>query len=564
VGLVSALFQPPAVPEWSTLSPSQTTSATSTSQTDEKRLARERLAWQTGNLRWILNSDQREVYDIIRAWEKLDPTEQGGLYPRIWDDDIGRRWGKTTLRFVMRCEDAIRNPGHIYRISSAYQKNVDEIVNDVARRVLQTCPEDLRPKYLESKQRFTFWTGSEIRLVGLDLHPDGLRGRACDGDDIDEAGFVKGLKYAIKSVLYPQYQGRPHARLFLSSSAPKVAESEYDEIVEDCKARGAYVFRTIEDNPMLTPEEREEFLSAMGGRDHYDCRREYFNERVRDPEGSVVPEFSIARHVLASTVPAYAHCYVGADPGTRDKFGLVFAYWDAERAKLVVQRSWAERNASLADVAEVIRSTEQELWGVGADKVLSHPPVREGLPANSPEPLQYWDGERLQPNPYRRISDTDARTIFELHKAHGITFAAADKSHAQQANDAGSARRLPTDKLYAIRQAFLSDQIEIWPDSGPLQHQLNAGRWNDQRTDFERSDTHGHLDCLMALVYLWRGVSRNLNPEKPAWAGADPAYTFVPKHLTQQAHQEVADLNQAFAGGGISRFRAPARVGGFR
>jgi hypothetical protein len=129
--------------------------------------------------------------------------------------------------------------------------------------------------------------------------------------------------------------------------------------------------------------------------------------------------------------------------------------------------------------------------------------------------LQYWDGEKLCANPYRRISDTDARTIFELKREHGITFGAADKNHAKHAQDAGAARRLPEAKLYNLRNAFLNDQIELWPNSGPLESQLNAGRWNDQRTDFERTDAHGHLDCVMALVYLWNGVSRNLNPNKP-------------------------------------------------
>jgi hypothetical protein len=497
----------------------------------------------------LLHSDQRVVYDLYREWEKRNPETEPGDYPRVFVFDIGRRWGKTTELLIIKFEDCIRNPGRIYRYSCAFQKDIQGIIGDVSRYVLLTCPEDLGPRLVGNV--FHFPNGSELRLVGLDMHPNGLRGQACDGDVLSEAAFIIKLKYVIQSVLYPQYQGRPWARIVLESSAPVDAESDYDEeFVEDAKERGAYVYRTIEDNPMLTPASVSEFNRAAGGKwneqarawEGASCLRENYNIRVRDPEGSVVPEFVVSRHVRVSAVPAYAHCYVGADPGTRDKFGLVFAYWDAARNKLVVQRSWAERNAGLSDVAAVIRETEQELWGE----------------------LTHWDGERLQPNPYRRISDTDARTIYELKREHGIAFNAADKNHAKQAQDAGAARRLPEAKLYNLRNAFKNDQIEIWPDSGPLQHQLNAGRWNDQRTDFERSATHGHLDVMMALVYLWNGVSRNLNADKPEWAGADPSVTFVPKHLTQQAHQEVADLNQAFAGGGISRFRAPARVGGFR
>lgn len=469
------------------------------------------------------------MYDQYRKWEQLDPSKQPGNFPRVFVFDIGRRYGKTTLRFLIRCEDCIRTPRRIYRYASAYQKNIDEIVNDVSRFVLESCPADLAPRYQKAEQKFVFANGSEIRLVGLDLHPNGLRGQACDGDDLSEAAFIKGLKYAIKSVLYPQYQGRPHARICLESSAPVESESDYDSVfVEDAKLRGAYVYRTIDDNPLLSTEERDEFIRAMGGRDHVDCRREYFNERVRDPSGTVVPEFSAQRHVLVSAVPAYAHCYVGADPGTRDKFGLVFGYWDFARCKLVIQRSWAERNAGLSDVAAVHEDAEK-LWAG----------------------LQYWDGESLRDNPYRRISDTDARTILELKREYAISYVAADKKVAKAEKDSGSARRLPEAKLYALRNAFLNDQIEIATNSGPLEQQLNAGRWNDQRTDFERTDALGHLDALMALVYLWGGLQRLLNPNKPQYLPGDKD-VFFPPGLKPPQKVLLAKVNAAFGSG--SRF----------
>jgi hypothetical protein len=536
------------------LSTPSTPHATSrASSGDDSREDDLRLAWESGELSWLLNPNQRDVYDACREWEALDPTAQPGDFPRVYVYDIGRRYGKTTIRFLMRCEDAIQRPGAIYRIASAYQRNIDEIVNDVSRYVLETCPDDLRPEYKQAKQKFVFPNGSEIRLVGLDMHPDGLRGQACDGDDLSEAAFIKGLRYAIKSVLYPQYQGRPWARIYLESSAPREAESDYDAVfVEDAKQRGAYVYRTIDDNPMLSDDEREEFIRAAGGREHHDCQREYFNVRVRDPEGSVVPEFSVSRHVHMQEVPAYAHCYVGADPGTRDKFGLVFGYWDIARAKLVIQRSWAERNAGLSDVAACIRETERELWGT-ADVHTSRPrwpdDLREGVPDThvdgAPEPLRYWDGEKLCANPYRRVSDTDARTIFELTREHKVAFNAADKSHAKHAQDAGAARKIEQPKLYLLRQWLLNDRIEIWPDSGPLESQLNAGRWNEQRTDFERTPSLGHLDCLMALVYMLPAIAQNLNPNKPEFTPGMRDVFYDPRASKLDTHKRTK-LVEAF------------------
>lgn len=508
-------------------------SPTSASRRDELL----RKAWSLGKLRWLLNSDQKTVYDQYREWEQRDSTKEGGNFPRVFVFDMGRRVGKTTIRFLVRCEDCIRHPKRIYRYASAYQKNIDEIVNDVSRYVLATCPDDLRPQYIASKQRFVFPNGSEIRLVGLDMHPDGLRGQACDGDDLSEAAFIKGLQYAIKNVLYPQYQGRPWARICLESSAPVESDSDYDEVfVEDAKTRNAWVYRTIDDNPRLTHDEREEFIRAAGGREHVDCKREYFNLRVRDPVGSVVPEFVAEKHVRLCELPRYAHCYVGADPGTRDLFGLVFFFVDFKRAKIVVTKSWAARNAGLTDVAAVIDETEQD-W------------------AN----VVYWDGKELQPNPYRRVSDTDARTILELKREHSIAFNGADKKTAKSEKDSGSASKLPEAKLYGLRNAFQNDRIEIWPNSGPLERQLNKGRWNEQRTDFERTDELGHLDCVMALVYGLRAVQWHLNPEKPLHVpGEDPNVFFYPDAAKQFGQTKTTRvLNSAFGAG--SRFREKKR-----
>jgi hypothetical protein len=517
-------------------------------------------AWSAGELSWLLNKDQRVVHDQYRAWELLDPTTQEGDFPRCFVLDIGRRYGKTTLRLLTRVEDAIRNPGRLYRIASAYQKGVDEIVGDVSRFVFETCPEELRPRYLQSRQRYVFRNGSEIRLVGLDMHPDGLRGRASDGDDLSEAAFIKGLAYTVKSVLYPQYQGRPWARICMESSAPVESDAEYDKVfVDDARRRGAYAYRTIDDNPLLSDEEREEFIRAAGGRGSPTAQREYFNERVRDPVGSVVPEFSRSKHVSRSEVPAYARCYVSADPGVRDKFALVFGYADVARGKLVIQRSWAQRNASLADVAEVVLQTERELWGVehhGSERAL----LALGTSATAPHSsrLSFWDGERVRGNPARRVSDTDARTLVELRAAHGIEFGAADKRHARHAADAGSARRLEQPKLYVLRTWLANGKIEIWPDSGPLEEQLERGRWNSTRTDFERSDAIGHLDALMALVYMLPAVDLSTIAEPPAWAGLDPREHYIPDTLRRE-RADVAELNKAFGVGGTQRRRFDPR-----
>ncbi len=506
--------------------------------TASRSLSRDELvheAWRRGRLRWLLHSDQKTVYDQYREWEKLDPSAQPGMFKRLFVLDIGKRWGKTTKRFIVRTEDCIRNPGNSYRYASAFQKNIEEIVDEVAQRVFETCPKALRPRYRQGGKAdgdndprragtgfyFPERDGkvSVLKLVGLDKDPDGLRGRASDGDDISEAAFVRHLRYSVKNVLYHQYQGRQWARMCTESSAPREADSEYDLLfVEDAKMRGAYAYRTIDDNPMLSPAEREEFIAAAGGRDHPDCQIEYFNLRVRDPKVVVIPEFDAAKHVRASETPAYAHCYVALDPGMRDLCALVWAYWDAERGRLVVVRDWAERNAGTKTVADTIREVEAELWAE----------------------LRYYDGKDMHGNPCKRVSDTDLRLIYDLRVDHGIPFLPTAKDGKEAA-------------LYALRNAFRAGQIEIRPECRKLVAHLNAARWNEQRTDYERSEVHGHYDLVDALVYLWRNVDRNANPSPPQdlhvkgpsiWASPKAPVVKVPEQ-----YREVAAAWPGFKGG---------------
>ena len=464
-------------------------------------------AWRRGRLRSWLHADQKRVYDLYRAWEQCDPSTNAGAFPRVFVLDIGRRWGKTTLRFSTRVEDCIRNPGGSYRYVSAYQKDIEEIVDEVAHRLFDSCPREFRPTYRQSGKAdgdsdprragtgfyFPERDGkvSVLKLVGLDKNPDGLRGRASDGDDISEAAFVRHLRYSVKNVLYHQYQGRPNARMCLESSAPRVPGTDYDEIfVADAKARGAYVYRTIEDNPLLTSEEREEFIRAAGGRDHPDCQVELFNLRVRDASRVVVPEFLPDVHVAEVPVPAYADCYVALDPGMRDLCAILWAFWDFENARLVVQRDWAQRNASTSRVAEVIRATESELW--------------TGLRA-------YRNGQ-YRDNPYLRVSDTDLRLIHDLWNEHGIAVSPVNKT-------TGAKTELREAAVHSLRGAIGRGQVVIDPACKTLIAHLTSAHWNDARTDYDRSEIFGHFDCLDALVYLWRSVMRNQSAQPPTHHG---------------------------------------------
>lgn len=452
-------------------------------------------AWSDGDLRCLLRDYQAPMHAHYREWEKLVPEEQPGQFARMYLMDVARRLGKTSLRFIIRSEDAIRNPGHVYRSVTAFQKDIEEIVDDVARVLLDSCPLELRPVFkLSSKAQSAgfYWpNGSIIKLAGLDKNPNALRGRASDGDDASEAVYIRNLESSIKNVLYAQYQGRPWARMCLESSAPEGPETSYDtSFVADAKLRGAYIFRTIDDNTSLSDAEREEFIRAAGGRENHECKREYFNIRTRDPERVLVPEFDELKHVRRVPVPNWFTGYTVMDPGMTDLLGLVMGYWHEELRKLIVMRSWAEYNAGTHEVADAIREIEHSLWS-----------DRNG----------WYDDKtkRVQPQPLKRISDTDKRIVYDMARDHKIAFSLAAKTDIVI-----DGRNHST--LQVLRTWVKNDQVLFDPDCGPVLDHIRHGKWNDRRTDWYRHPLYGHFDCLAALKYLPRHIEQNRLATPPA------------------------------------------------
>jgi hypothetical protein len=498
-------------------------------------------AWRTGHLRWKLDPHQQLVYDKIKMWE-ADPPDSaaiGALFDSVYVVDIGRRWGKTAMCLIILYEWAIRTSGLVLTYATAEKQQIKSIVIPLHRKLSNDAPEDVRPEYKGSsegmEQGLYFPNSSMIKLVGVDKDPDRLRGQGSDGGVFSEAGHMKDLEESVSGIFLPQFQRRPWARLILESTAPTQPDHDFDRVfVPDAELRGAYVFGTIEDNLAITPEDRAKYIREAGGRNSPRCLREYYGIRVRDPERVLVPEFNEDKHVVPNPgSPDYAHCYVGVDPGTRDKIGVVWAFWDFERAKLVVQRSYAERNVTTTPVADLLKRTERELW-------YNYGPQNDNGSVNL-KSTRYWNGRQLVPNPYLRVSDTDLRLIGDLVHEHGIAIAPTPKDDAEA-------------QLYALRNAFLANKIEVVADSGPLAVQLKRGMWNDTRTDWDRSDELGHLDCVAALIYLWRNVVRTLNPFPPAMPkGNADTYLILPWH--QKSEKDTVRALSTVFGQGKQRTR---------
>lgn len=532
---------------------------------------RRHMLWRAGNLSYMVLPHQRDVYDAFWAWQATKHLMEnrrawkaaGWKFYRLWCWEIARRWGKTVLAILIVIEFCIRRPGSVGLLCTAFQNSIGSIVLKILRTVFEPeappgyCPEYRTSKDGEHHVLYIPAVNSTITLVGLDRHSDKTRGNFQDFCLVTEAGFIAPgkLKDVYTSVIVSQFRGRPHAwALFESSTSPVPDHELQTDFKEDCQGRGTHVLRTIDESD-LNEEEIAMELAELGGAETATAQREAFCRLIADEQRAVCPSFSELLHTVAANdveLPLYAFAFTSLDPGVRDKCGLVWFYLDFIRGEIIVQSSYAESNKNTAVIAEVIRSTEQELWqavplptkppqplriqdllkptteirgpGAGlahATEIHGSKVLPSGVVWNAPDgALTWWDDEKrsLRANPSRRVSDVAAQVQLDLRELHGLAFETAVKG-------AGSKKAHINYLDVLLKQCRL--RIIRNEANKPLIAQLRSGRWNEKRTDFETSKTLGHLDALMALAYGVRVVPWAKNPWRPSHVDPNAPDLFV-------------------------------------
>jgi hypothetical protein len=529
------------------------------------------MLWKAGNLSYMVLPHQRDVYDAFWTWQrdKHDMNKRrawkaaGWKYYRLWCWEIARRWGKTVLAMLIIIEFCIRRPGSVGLLCTAYQNSIGSIILKILRTVFEPeAPDGYCPVYRASKdgEHHVLWipaVNSTITLVGLDLHSDKTRGNFQDFCYVTEAGFVAQGKLddTFRGVITPQFRGRPWAwALFESSTSPVPDHEVQTKYKEDCIGRGTHVLRTIDESD-LTEEEIEMELAELGGRETAIAQREAYCRTIADEQRAVIPSFNPLLHLVEPDeieVPQYAYAVTALDPGTRDLCGLVFFYLDFIEGEIIVQSSYAESNKNTDIIADVIRTTEQSLWqavpvapkpvrelriqdllkpttevrapGAGlqhANEIHGARVLPGGVVWTAPEgSLTWWDDEKrsLRANPARRVSDVAAQMQLDLRQLHGLSFETAKKSKGTKKSD-----------INHLDVLFKQCRIRIIKNAAnkPLIEQLRSGRWNEKRTDFEKTKTLGHLDTMKALAYGVRVVPWERNPFRPSHVDPNEPDLFV-------------------------------------
>lgn len=387
--------------------------------------------------------------------------------------DCARQFGKTTWSAIKAIETAIQKPGSRSRCATAFLTDLEQFIVPAFEFVLQDVPSNLAPKYRSQKSEYLFPNGSRIRLVGLDRKPNGLRGNRLDLVILDECGYISRLDYLYRSVLIPATTHVPDAKIIMSSTQPESPDHDFTLFCDKAAYEGSYVKLDVYENPLLDEAQIDQLAKECGGKTSTAFRREYLCERVVEEARALVPEFNEKFHVKQSLHVSVAHKFwhrvASLDSGVRDQTAALFGYYDFARATLCIEGEFAIKGPEVTTrrIAELTKEQESMLG---------------------------YDGV------YRRSADNDNLILLQdLGTEFGLHFNPTSKDE------------LPA-MLNKVRLWFAANRIEIHARCKRLIACLKAGIWNQNRTEFARSEVHGHYDLISALVYMVRNVPESDNP----------------------------------------------------
>lgn len=443
---------------------------------NEIKKARE-ILWRQGILDWKLSEPQK----IIKSGILGDNNKTSVVL-------CSRRLGKTYLLCTMAIEVCLKKPYAVAKMAFPKQNMAKKMLMPVMRKILEDCPEDIKPTYMTAERCFRFKNGSELQISGVDSGGwENLRGGDSDINCVDEAGFCDDLTYGIRSVLGPTTKITKGRTIMVSTPSRSEAHEFVQDWVYPYQAESRIKVFTIYDNPNFNAdaikEAEEEY--PKGVEDEM-FQREYLCRIIRGTEKSIIPSFTdaVERAIVRDDfeVPVFCDRYVSLDPGGKDLTGILFGYYDYKAATLVIVDEIAvDGNTNTEILAQMIKEKEKLHWTNSIDKSVVAP--------------------------FMRVSDvSNAILLTDLQKLHGITFSKTKKDKKQAA-------------LNSLDVDILRKNIIIHPRCMNLLYHLKFAEWNNAQTEFKRLKASpsgklpaSHCDLLDCLLYMHRSVVKSHNP----------------------------------------------------
>lgn len=438
--------------------------------------------WRRGNLSYLLDSNQLKLEAALL-----------GCGRKRFAAKMARRVGKSFWLCKLASETCLRHPGGRVNYGAATSDMVANIIHPIMTSMVADAPTPIRPILVNGRWRFH--NGSYIVPAGCeDLHKaNHLRGTESLLNIVDEAGFIPILRPVLTEILNPQLLSTDGLSV-IASSPPESSGHDFAQMYRSLEAMGATYTSTVYDCPRYGREQLNRFMAedaALLGLtpEAYaltpSFKREWLAQFVTDPTRAVVPEWDDEMAVKCVRVeprPKFFHAYESLDIGWKDKHGVLFAYWDFFRARLVIEDELLLSKTNTQKLADSIKAKEFELWGSKA--------------------------------PHLRVADNDLLVIGDLQELHSLSFYPTAKDDKEL-------------QVNRLRMLVGAGQLEINPRCVQLIRQLSVTIWNSARSSYERN-SEGHGDLIDALVYLVRNVRRDLNPV-PAGYGLDENRQWISK-----------------------------------
>ena len=434
--------------------------------------------WRRNLLNYKFHSVQKDMYEIYKS------SAPNSIL--VWL--LARQTGKTFCLLTIGTMECLSKPNSIVKYLTDTKLHAKTLAEPQMRKIIEDCPEDLKPEYIPSQYLYVFKNGSQLQMAGSDGNSaERLRGQTSDLVLVDEGGFVNHLDDTMKNILLPTliHSG---GRCIIASSPPKEFDHDFVGYIERAEMRNLLTKKTIYDNPMLTPEKIQNIIDQyQGGVNSIGFRREFMCELIKDEEMSVLPEVDddlLAKIVKSMELPPFYSRYVSMDIGFKDLTVVLYGYYDFRSDKIVIQDEIVKngKNIHLPDFTKELQDKEMELWV----NPLTHELVK----------------------PDCRVSDINPFVIQEINiyskknnPQHSMDFSMAAK-HDKLAN------------INKLRVMLANQKIIIDPKCTTLIRHLKNCRWKDKsaKDDFDRSPDDGHYDAVDALLYFSRAVNYKKNP----------------------------------------------------
>lgn len=452
---------------------------------------------------------------------KLTP-EQKDISTKITESNqkiivvlCSRRLGKTFYAICLAIDTCLKIPNASVKFVSPTQKMVKDNIESLMTKILEDCPEELRPEYVKSRNMFRFKNGSILQMAGTDSgNAERLRGGFAHLCIIDEAQSCNDLTNTVRSILIPTTT-HTKGKVVLLGTPPRDSEHDFMKFVADADEQDVLIKKTIHESTILKADELEGILSAYPGREnHPDFKREYLCIVQKDTEFSAVPEFTDeleAEVVKVMERPPHFDYYESMDLGGKDLTVVLFAYFDFRKALIVIEdelvMDFQEKGNHIGLLVQKIQEKEAEHF--------SDPIVHEVRA------------------PYMRVSDIDYIALGEIrkHSYNKIDFMLAKK------DDKASA-------VNNLRIMIANKRIIINPRCKTLIKHLRNVKWSkSNRSMFDRSVGMGHYDAVDALIYLTRAIVFSKNPYPANFGLNQTDLVFLGK--PNQSQESAVDVFRA-------------------